>query len=134
MTKTGARVVLSALLPLTLLACGGGGEKKADNMAGMEGMEKGEGEKGEAGKPADKDAVSLSAQQIADAGIEVGRPAIGGVAGAIELPALVQGDPQGVQVVSATIGGRVVSLPVTSGNRCAVAMRLRSLKVARPPH
>jgi len=110
MTKTGARVVLSALLPLTLLACGGGGEKKADNMAGMEGMEKGEGEKGEAGKPADKDAVSLSAQQIADAGIEVGRPAIGGVAGAIELPALVQGDPQGAQVVSATIGGRVVSL------------------------
>lgn len=110
MTKTGARVVLSALLPLTLLACGGGGEKKADNMAGMEEMEKGEGEKGEAGKPADKDAVSLSAQQIADAGIEVGRPAIGGVAGAIELPALVQGDPQGVQVVSATIGGRVVSL------------------------
>lgn len=110
MTKTGARVVLSALLPLTLLACGGDGEKKADNMAGMEGMEKGEGEKGEAGKPADKDAVSLSAQQIADAGIEVGRPAIGGVAGAIELPALVQGDPQGVQVVSATIGGRVVSL------------------------
>ncbi|WP_156143954.1 efflux RND transporter periplasmic adaptor subunit [Sphingomonas taxi] len=110
MTKTGARVVLSALLPLTLLACGGGGEKKADNMAGMEGMEKGEGEKGEAGKPADKDAVSLSAQQIADAGIEVGRPAIGGVAGAIELLALVQGDPQGVQVVSATIGGRVVSL------------------------
>ncbi len=110
MTKTGARVVLSALLPLTLLACGGGGEKKADNMAGMEGMEKGEGEKGEAGKPADKDAVSLSAQQIADAGIEVGRPAIGGVAGAIELPALVQGDPQGVQVVSATIGGRIVSL------------------------
>ncbi len=110
MTKTGARVVLSALLPLTLLACGGGGEKKADNMAGMEGMEKGEGEKGEAGKPADKDAVSLSAQQIADAGIEVGRPAIGGVAGAIELPALVHGDPQGVQVVSATIGGRVVSL------------------------
>jgi len=110
MTKIGARVVLSALLPLTLLACGGGGEKKADNMAGMEGMEKGEGEKGEAGKPADKDAVSLSAQQIADAGIEVGRPAIGGVAGAIELPALVQGDPQGVQVVSATIGGRVVSL------------------------
>ncbi len=112
MTKTGARAVLSALLPLTLLACGGGGEKKADNMAGMEGMEKGEGEgeKGEAGKPADKDAVTLSAQQIADAGIEVGRPSIGGVAGAIELPALVQGDPQSVQVVSATIGGRVVSL------------------------
>ncbi len=104
MTKTGVRAVLSALIPLMLLACGGG-EKKADEPAGMEGMEK-----GEAGKPADKDAVTLSAQQIADAGIEVGRPTIGGIAGAIELPALVQGDPQGVQVVSATIGGRLVSL------------------------
>ena len=104
MTKTGARAVLSALIPLMLLACGGG-EKKADEPAGMEGMEK-----GEAGKPADKDAVTLSAQQIADAGIEVGRPTIGGIAGAIELPALIQGDPQGVQVVSATIGGRLVTL------------------------
>ena len=104
MTKTGARAVLSALIPLMLLACGSG-EKKADEPAGMEGMEK-----GEAGKPADKDAVTLSAQQIADAGIEVGRPTIGGIAGAIELPALIQGDPQGVQVVSATIGGRLVTL------------------------
>ncbi|HEX2018339.1 MAG TPA: efflux RND transporter periplasmic adaptor subunit, partial [Aurantimonas sp.] len=75
-------------------------------MAGMEGMEKGEG----AEKKADKDAVTLSARQIADAGIEVARPTVGGVAGAIELPALVQGDPQGVQVVSATIGGRLVAL------------------------
>ena len=104
MTKTGARAVLSALIPLMLLACGGG-EKKADEPAGMEGMEK-----GEASKPTDKDAVTLSAQQIADAGIEVGRPTIGGIAGAIELPALIQGDPQGVQVVSATIGGRLVAL------------------------
>ena len=105
MTTIATRAVLSALLPLTLLACGGGGEKTADNMAGMEGMEKGEAE-----KPADKDAVTLSARQIADAGIEVGRPTVGGIAGAIELPALIQGDPQGVQVVSATIGGRVVAL------------------------
>nr|WP_240699167.1 efflux RND transporter periplasmic adaptor subunit [Sphingomonas sp. AAP5] len=103
-----------------LLACGGG-EKKADEPAGMEGMEK-----GEAGKPADKDAVMLSAQQIADAGIEVGRPTIGGIAGAIELPALIQGDPQGVQVVSATIGGRLVALnrnlgqPVGRGETLAI--------------
>jgi len=104
MTKTGARAALAALLPLALLACGGG-EKKADDMAGMAEMENGEGK-----KAADKDAVTLSAQQIADAGIEVGRPTIGGIAGAIEVPALVQGDPQGVQVVSATIGGRLVAL------------------------
>ena len=113
MTKTGARAVLSALIPLMLLACGGG-EKKADEPAGMEGMEK-----GEAGKPADKDAVTLSAQQIADAGIEVGRPTIGGIAGAIELPALIQGDPQGVQVVSATIGGRLVALNRNLGQSVA---------------
>lgn len=104
MTKTGARAAMSILIPLTLLACGGA-DKKADEPALMEGMEK-----GETGKPADKDAVSLSARQIADAGIEVGRPTIGGIAGAIELPALVQGDPQAVQVVSATIGGRLVAL------------------------
>ena len=135
MTKFGIRAVVSTLIPLALLACGGGGDKKADDMAGMKGMEKTDAakpadkdegpesgekkpddmagmpgmEKGEAGKP-DKDSVTLSALQIADAGIEVGQPTVGGVAGAIELPALIQGDPQGVQVVSATIGGRLVAL------------------------
>ena len=59
---------------------------------------------------ADPMAVTLSAQQIADAGIEVTRPTVGGVAGAIELPATIEGDPQDVQVVSATIGGRLVAL------------------------
>lgn len=116
-----ARTLLSVLLPLALVACGGA-EKKTDDMAGMEGMEKGEG----AEKKADKDAVTLTARQIADAGIEVARPTVGGVAGAIELPALVQGDPQGVQVVSATIGGRLVALtrnlgqPVRQGDPLAV--------------
>ncbi|WP_442678302.1 efflux RND transporter periplasmic adaptor subunit [Sphingomonas sp. ASY06-1R] len=105
MMNSHTRTLLLALLPLALAGCGGGG-KKADGMAGMEGMEN-----GEAGdRKADKDAVVLSARQIADAGIEVARPTVGGVAGAIELPALVQGDPQGVQVVSATIGGRLVAL------------------------
>ncbi|MDO6415338.1 efflux RND transporter periplasmic adaptor subunit [Sphingomonas sp. BIUV-7] len=96
------RMLLSALLPLALTACGKS-ESKADDMAGMD-MSK------EAGKPADKDAVVLSARQIADAGIETALPTVGGIAGAIELPGLIQGDPQGMQVVSATIGGRLVSL------------------------
>ncbi|TCP96089.1 cobalt-zinc-cadmium efflux system membrane fusion protein [Sphingomonas sp. PP-F2F-A104-K0414] len=60
-----------------------------------------------AGDPA---VATLSVQQIADAGIEVTRPTVGGVAGAIELPATIEGDPQGVQVISAPIGGRLVSL------------------------
>ena len=99
------RALLCALIPLALAGCGSGAEKSGE-MAGMEGRESGAGDK----KPADKDAVTLTPQQIADAGIEVGRPSIGGIAGAIEAPALIQADPQGVQVVSATIGGRLVAL------------------------
>ncbi len=74
----------------------------------------------------DPTTATLSAQQIADAGIEVTRPTVGGVAGAIELPATIEGDPQSVQVVSAAIGGRLVSLtrnlgqPVRSGDTLAV--------------
>lgn len=63
-----------------------------------------------AAKPEDANAVTLSAQQIADAGIEVTRPTVGGVMGAIEIPATIGGDPEGIQVVSAAIGGRLVSL------------------------
>ncbi|WP_336972270.1 efflux RND transporter periplasmic adaptor subunit [Sphingobium aromaticiconvertens] len=58
----------------------------------------------------DANAVTLSTQQIADAGIEVTRPTVGGAAGAIEIPATIEGDPEGVQVVSASIGGRLVAL------------------------
>lgn len=58
----------------------------------------------------DPTVATLSAQQIADAGIEVTRPTVGGVAGAIELPATIEGDAERVQVVSATIGGRLVAL------------------------
>ena len=109
-------------VPLALAGCGGKSEEKApdkaDAMAGMD--------MAGARKPADKDAVVLTARQIADAGIEVARPTIGGVAGALEAPAIVQGDPQGLQVVSATIGGRLVSLtrnlgqPVRRGDTLAV--------------
>jgi membrane fusion protein, heavy metal efflux system len=59
--------------------------------------------------PAAKDQVVLTAEQIAAAGVQIGRPSIGG-AGTIELPAIVEGDPQGTQVVSAAIAGRVVAL------------------------
>lgn len=74
----------------------------------------------------DPNAVTLSARQMADAGIEVTRPTVGGVSGAIELPATIEGDPQAVQVVSAAIGGRIVSLtrnlgePVRGGDTLAV--------------
>lgn len=89
-------------LALTLAACGGGAEEnagaaKADNEAA-----------GEAAH-ADEGKVTLSEDQILSAGIQIGRPTVGG-SGTIELPATIEGDPQGTQVVSAAIGGRVVSL------------------------
>ncbi|NIJ22501.1 cobalt-zinc-cadmium efflux system membrane fusion protein [Sphingomonas japonica] len=59
--------------------------------------------------------VTLTQQQITEAGIEVVRPTVGGVAGAIEVSATIEGDPQGVQVASAAIGGRLVSLTKNLG-------------------
>ena len=108
MTKIIIRALAPVTLALTLAGCGSGGSSgEAGEKAGA-----GKTEKTEAGetKEAAKDVVTLSAQQIADAGIEVTRPTVGGEAGAIELSATIEGDPQGVQVVSASVGGRLVSL------------------------
>ena len=106
------KIIIQALAPVTLAlilaGCGSGGSSgEAGKKAGAEKTEKTEA--GET-KEAAKDVVTLSAQQIADAGIEVTRPTVGGEAGAIELSATIEGDPQGVQVVSASVGGRLVSL------------------------
>jgi membrane fusion protein, heavy metal efflux system len=92
-----------ASLALLLTACGGGNDTEAEE----HGAETGE-EAGEAGH-GDEGAITLSSEQIAAAGIQLGRPIRGG-AGTIELPATIEGDPQGTQVVSAAIGGRVVAL------------------------
>ncbi|MHC9419163.1 efflux RND transporter periplasmic adaptor subunit [Sphingomonas citri] len=111
--------IARALLPviaLSLAACGG-------DRTGNEAAEAGAKEETRAGSPG---VVALTQQQIADAGIEVTRPTVGGVAGAIEISAAVEGDPQGAQVVSAAIGGRIVSLtrnlgqPVGRGDPLAI--------------
>ncbi|HEY0623984.1 efflux RND transporter periplasmic adaptor subunit [Sphingomonas sp.] len=94
------RAIAPATLALTLAACGGG-SGPAGNEAAEHAEEEGHAEEG---------VVTLSQQQIAEAGIEVVRPTVGGVAGAIEVSATIEGDPQGVQVASAAIGGRLVSL------------------------
>ncbi len=93
-----------AALPLSFglaLAACGGGDKAAEAPAA---------EKVEAAqaKPVEGK-VDMSAEQISSAGIQLGRPMIGG-SGTVEIPATIDGDPQGTQVVSAAIGGRVVSL------------------------
>lgn len=87
-------------LALLLGGCGGGADPipAADNAAAA--PSNGHAEEG---------AIALSADQIAAAGVQIGRPIVGG-AGTIDLPALIEGDPQATQVVSAAIGGRVVAL------------------------
>ena len=115
-------ILLRALVPATIAVAvaGCGRSPKTNNAPEM----KESGEKKAA--PDDPQTAVLSGQQISDAGIEVTRPTVGGVAGAIELPATIEGDPQGVQVVSAPIGGRLVSLTrnlgqsVGRGNTLAV--------------
>ncbi len=107
MTKIIIRALAPVTLAILLAGCGGGGNSEPGEKAGAEKIEGAEA--GEA-KEGPKDIVTLSAQQIADAGIEVTRPTVGGVAGAIELSATIEGDPQGVQVVSTSVGGRLVSL------------------------
>ncbi|KQM28561.1 MULTISPECIES: efflux RND transporter periplasmic adaptor subunit [unclassified Sphingomonas] len=107
MTKTIMRALAPMTLAILLAGCGGGGSSEAGEKAGAE---KAEGAEAGEAKEGPKDIVTLSAQQIADAGIEVTRPTVGGVAGAIELSATIEGDPQGVQVVSTSVGGRLVSL------------------------
>ena len=96
-----------ASLAVLLSACGGnsdaGNEAVANEAAA--GAENG----GNEAAHADKGVVTLTADQIAAAGVQVGRPIVGG-AGTIELPAIIEGDPQGTQVVSAAIAGRVVAL------------------------
>jgi cobalt-zinc-cadmium efflux system membrane fusion protein len=99
--------VLPFGLALLLAACGSSSEGSNETAAN----ETAAGAEAEAGgnSTARVGAVTLSADQIAAAGVQIGRPLTGG-AGTIELPATIEGDPQGTQVVSAAIGGRVVAL------------------------
>lgn len=96
----------AAVLPLTLAAllmagCSGGdpAPENAENVQEAAG----------AGHAEEEGEIDLTAQQIRAAGIELVR-AIRSGGGALTLPATIEGDPQGMQVVSAAIGGRVVSL------------------------
>ncbi|MEC3912931.1 efflux RND transporter periplasmic adaptor subunit [Sphingobium sp. CR2-8] len=104
-------ILMGGALPLavalSLSACGGSAERGDAATANEAGAEaQGAGKKD---AHADEGAITLSAEQITAAGVQIGRAMTGG-AGTIELPATIEGDPQGTQVVSAAIGGRVVAL------------------------
>lgn len=101
MKKTMCAALLPIPLALMLAACGDGTE--AGNAIAAK-----EEEHGEEGH-ADEGKITLSDEQIRSAAIQIGRPTIGG-SGTLELPATIESDPQAMQVVSAAIGGRIVSL------------------------
>ncbi len=96
---------MKAALPLgvaiLLAACGGSADDATGNGSVADDAKEARAPEG---------VVTLDPQQIQAAGIQLARPSIGGSGGAIELPATIEGDPQGVQIVSAAIGGRVVAL------------------------
>ena len=96
----------AAALPLTLAAllmagCSGG--EASDEVTAPE-----EAHADEEGGHTEGE-IDLTAEQIRSAGIELVRVIRGG-SGLLTLPAMIEGDPQGMQVVSAAIGGRIVSL------------------------
>jgi len=97
---------LKAALPLTLAAllmagCSRGEAPPGDTEKAAAG--------GEAGHAEEEGEIDLTAAQRRKAGVELG-PGVRSGGGAPALPAANRGEPPGMQVVSAAIGGRVVSL------------------------
>ncbi|HEX7784573.1 MAG TPA: efflux RND transporter periplasmic adaptor subunit [Sphingobium sp.] len=99
--KTHAAYLLPLTLALLLSGCGSG-EATNDAAPAKE-------KAGTETAHADESQVALTPDQFSSAGIQIGTPTVGG-SGSLELPATIEGDPQGTQVVSAAIGGRVVAL------------------------
>lgn len=94
--------IIKAALPLALAALLASGCTSQDSAREKE-TARNDDHAGEEG------VVILTPRQIAAAGIEIARPVPAGGA-MLTLPATIEGDPQGMQVVSAGIGGRVVAL------------------------
>tara|TARA_R110000868_G_scaffold14689_37_gene68233 strand:+ start:15194 stop:16363 length:1170 start_codon:yes stop_codon:yes gene_type:complete len=101
---------LSAALPLFLLlaACG---ETAPQNEAHDEaGHAEEHDEEGEEDHAEEEGAITLSEAQIRSAGILLVPVGMAGSGGAASLPATIEADPQGMQVVTAAVGGRIVAL------------------------
>lgn len=122
------KLMIGATAPfaLAILLAGCSGSEPATNNSVEDRAETGSNEAAHnETSEADEGAIALPAQQIKAAGIEVIRVTASG-GGALTLPATIDGDPQGTQVVSAAIGGRVVALnrnlgePVARGQVVAV--------------
>ncbi|TVV75473.1 efflux RND transporter periplasmic adaptor subunit [Sphingomonas solaris] len=129
-----SRLICAATLALLLAGCGGtkpateaGHEEAGHKEDGHEegGHEAG-GEAGHAETPAGS--IAITPEQITAAGIVLIQPTLGGASGAIRVSANVQGDPQGMRVVSAAIGGRVVALTRNLGESVGAGQTLAILE------
>ncbi len=98
--------MLFAALPLTLTLAACGGANPQTNPA----------EPAEA-THAEEGVVALTPQQITTAGIELTHPKLGSSGGTIELPALLESDPQATRIVAATVPGRIVELRHNLGDQ-----------------
>ncbi|MBA14902.1 MAG: efflux transporter periplasmic adaptor subunit [Sphingomonas sp.] len=105
----------SFTLPIALVLAGCGGNSPPPS------------EQSDAHEEAEPEGVlALSANQIEAAGIVLVTPQRGGSAGSINVPGTIAADPDGIRVVSATVGGRLVTLsrnlgePVRRGDVLAV--------------
>ena len=87
------------VLPFMLMLAGCGGQENSEAPVAETSSES-HGDDGE---------IVMSADQVASAGIQTARPTIGGSA-TIDIAAMIEGDPQGTQIVSAAISGRIMSL------------------------
>ncbi len=87
------------VLPFMLMLAGCGGHENSETPVAETSSES-HGDDGE---------IVMSADQVASAGIQTARPTIGGSA-TIDIAAMIEGDPQGTQIVSAAISGRIMSL------------------------
>lgn len=101
-----------AALALALSLAGCGSAPEADENAAASETEK-------AGAEDEEALVSLTAEQIKAAGITLTTPSIGGSIAYVAIPGTIAGDPQAVQVISAAIGGRLVSLNRNLGQNVA---------------
>lgn len=101
-----------AALALSLSLTGCNAAPEADKKAAASEKEKANAEDEEA-------LVSLTAEQVQAAGITLTTPSVGGSIADVTIPATIAGDPQSVQVISAAIGGRLVSLNRNLGQNVA---------------
>lgn len=102
--KRAALSALAASAVMLTAACSQSPSQQEEPAKAEASEEHAEGEEGEEGE------IDLSAEQIAKAEITLVKPVAGAAGATISAPALLESDPDAIRIVTAPIGGRVISL------------------------